>query len=162
MANDLNQCTFIGRLGDNPEIRYSPSGLAIASLSIAVGKKYKKDNQTVESTTWVNLSAFGSLAEIIGKYLTKGSQVYVSCEFKMDKWQDQNGQDRYTPKFIIQNLQMLGGGQQQQQQQGGWGQPQQPAQHQQHQQQKQYQNQVQGQQYQYDTPPQDFDDDRPC
>ncbi len=160
MANDLNSCTFIGRLGKDVEMRYTPAGLAIASFSIAVGKKYKKENQTVEETTWVNLSAFGKLAEICGKYLAKGSQVFVSCEFKMDKWQDNTGQDRYTPKFIIQNMQMLGSNpsaQGNQQQQGGWGQPQQP----QHAPQQQQYNNNQSQQPQYNEPPMDFDDDIP-
>lgn len=164
MANDLNRCTFIGRLGKDVEMRYAPSGLAIASFSIAVGKKYKKENQTVEETTWVNLSAFNKLAEICGQYLSKGSQVFVSCEFKMEKWQDNTGQDRYTPKFIVQDMQMLGSsggaGQQQQQQQGGWGQPQQPQQQQPAQQQQQYHNNNQNQQPQYNEPPADYDDDR--
>jgi single-strand DNA-binding protein len=155
MANDLNQCNFIGRLGNDPEIRYSPSGLAIASLSIAVGKKYKKDNQVVETTNWVSLTAFGKMAEIIGEYLRKGSQIHASCEYNLEKWQDQSGQDRYTPKFIIQNMQMLGsaqGGQQRQQpqQKGGWGQPQQPQ-----------QSPQQPPQQQYNEPPMDFDDDIP-
>lgn len=157
MANDLNRCTFIGRLGKDVEMRYAPSGLAIASFSIAVGKKYKKENQTVEETTWVNLSAFNKLAEICGQYLSKGSQVFVSCEFKMEKWQDNTGQDRYTPKFIIQDMQMLGSSNgQQQQQQGGWGQPQQPQQ-----QRQQQQRQQQNEPPQYNDPPQDFDDDIP-
>lgn len=111
MSNDLNQCQFIGRLGKDPEIRHMPNGGAVASFSIACGEQWK-DKQTGEKqerTEWVNLTAFGKLAEIIGEYLKKGSQVYVSGKFKTDKYQDkETGKDRYSTKVIINQMQMLG------------------------------------------------------
>ncbi|PLT26723.1 single-stranded DNA-binding protein [Pseudoalteromonas sp. MelDa3] len=109
MANDLNQANFIGRLGKDPEIRYTQSGQAAASFSIAVGSKWKDKNtgQQKENTEWVNLVAFGKLAEIMGEYLRKGSQIFVTAKFRTRKWQDQSGADRYTPEFVVENMQML-------------------------------------------------------
>ena len=111
MANDLNQCQFIGRLGDNPDVKYMPNGDAVANFVIACGEKWKdKNGQPQESTEWVRCTAYRKLSEIIGEYLTKGSQVYVSGKMKTRKWQDQQGQDRYTTEIIVNNMQMLGGG----------------------------------------------------
>jgi single-strand DNA-binding protein len=110
MANDLNQCNFIGRLGNDPEVRYQPSGDAVANLSLAVGSKWKdKQGQQQENTEWVRLVAFGKLAEIIGEYLRKGSQIFVTAKCRTRKWKDQQGIDRYTTEFVIDNMQMLGG-----------------------------------------------------
>ena len=79
MANDLNQCCFIGRLGRDPEIKYTQSGDVIANFSLAVGETYKdKSGQKVEKTEWIRCVAWRKLAEIIGKYLSKGSQVLNS------------------------------------------------------------------------------------
>lgn len=106
----LNQCSFIGRLGQDPEIRYTKDGKAVASFSIACSESWK-DKQTgekKESTEWVNISAFGKLAEIIEKYLNKGSQVYVSGKFKTDKY-EKDGQTRYNTKIVAKDLVMLGG-----------------------------------------------------
>ena len=111
MANDLNQCQFIGRLGDNPDVKYMQNGDAVANFVIACGEKWKdKNGQPQESTEWVRCTAYRKLAEIIGEYLAKGSQVYVSGKMKTRKWQDQQGQDRYTTEVIVNNMQMLGGG----------------------------------------------------
>lgn len=109
MANDLNQANFIGRLGKDPEIRYTQSGQAAASFFIAVGSKWKDKNtgQVKENTEWVNLVAFGKLAEIMGEYLRKGSQIFVTAKFRTRKWQDQSGADRYTSEFVVENMQML-------------------------------------------------------
>lgn len=108
MANDLNKCMFIGRLGKDPEVRYTASGDAIANFSIAVGKQWKdKQGQKQERTEWVNCNAFGKLAEIIGEYLRKGSKVYIEGEFKTDKFTDNNGVERYATKISVQNMQML-------------------------------------------------------
>lgn len=110
MSNDLNQCAFIGRLGKDVEMRYMPDGKAVASFSIAVGSQWKsKDGDKQESTEWVNISAFGKLAEIVGEYLAKGSQVYVSGKMKTDKYTDKAGVDKYSTKIIADNIQMLGG-----------------------------------------------------
>jgi len=112
MANDLNQCQFIGRLGKEPETRYLSSGDAVTSFSIACGSQWK-DKQTgekKEATEWVNITAFGKLAEICGEYLKKGSQVFISGKMKTDKYQDkETGADRYSTKIIADNMQMLGG-----------------------------------------------------
>ena len=105
MANDLNQCNFIGRLGKDPEARYLASGDQVVNFSIAVGWKGKDK----EGTEWINVVAFGKLAEICAKYLTKGSQVFISGKFKTDKYQDKDGNDRHSTKIVADNMQMLGG-----------------------------------------------------
>lgn len=109
MANDLNNCNFIGRLGKDVEIRYMPSGGAVASFSIAVGSQWtdKQSGEKREETEWVNLTAFGKLAEICEKYLTKGSQVFVSGRMKTDKY-EKDGVTRYSTKVIVDRMQMLG------------------------------------------------------
>ena len=104
MANDLNQCQFIGRLGADPETRYSASGDAVCSLRIAVGWKGKDK----EGTEWVPCTAFGKLAEICSKYLKKGSQVFVQGRFKTDEY-EKDGVKRYSTKIMIDTMQMLGG-----------------------------------------------------
>ena len=79
MSKDLNSCNFIGRLGRDPEVKYANSGAAIVNFSIACGDDYKdKSGQKVEQTNWINVVAFGKLAEIIGQWVKKGSQVYIS------------------------------------------------------------------------------------
>ena len=105
MANDLNRCEFIGRLGKDPEIRYSASGDAIANFSIAVGWKTKDK----EGAEWVRVTAFGKLAEICGKYLRKGSQVYIAGRMTTRKWQNKDGVDQYTTEIVADQMQMLGG-----------------------------------------------------
>lgn len=104
MSNDLNSCSFIGRLGKDPELRFTPSGEAVANLSLAVGWKGQKS----EGTEWVRLVAFGKLAEICGEYLKKGSQIYAQGRFRTRKWQDKEGRDRYTTEVVIDRMQMLG------------------------------------------------------
>lgn len=111
MANDLNMCQFIGRLGKDPETRFTTGGDAIASFSLAVGKTWKgKAGEKQERTEWVNVTAFGKLAEICGQYLKKGSQVYIAGEMKTEKYQDKTtGADKYTTKIVADKMQMLGG-----------------------------------------------------
>ena len=122
MANDLNSCTFIGRLGKDVEMRFLPSGKAVASFSIACGESWKdQQGQKQERTEWVNITAFDKLAEIIGEYLAKGSKVYIQGKMKTEKYTDNNGVEKYSTKIIAQNMQMLDskpqdGGQQQGQQ----------------------------------------------
>lgn len=106
MSNDLNNCSFIGRLGRDPEIKYMPSGDAVANVSLAVGWKTKEK----EGTEWIPVVFFGKTAEIVGKYLTKGSQLYVSGRFRTRKWTDKDGNDRYTSEIVADRMQMLGGG----------------------------------------------------
>lgn len=105
MANDLNQCNFIGRLGKDPVVKYTQGGMAIASFSIAVGWK-SKDKEGAE---WVNIAAFDKLGEICGEYLKKGSMVFISGRMKTEKWQGQDGTDKYTTKIIADKMQMIGG-----------------------------------------------------
>lgn len=111
MANDLNQCNFIGRLGKDPEIRYMADGKAVANFSIAIGSQWKdkQSGQKQESTEWVRASAFGKLAEIIGEYVEKGSQIFLSGKIQTRKWQDNEGKDRYTTEIVANSMQMLGG-----------------------------------------------------
>ena len=110
MANDLNQCSFIGRLGKDVELRYMASGDAAASFSIAVGSQWKnKEGDKQESTEWVNITAFGKLGEICGEYLSRGSQIFISGHLKTDKYTAKDGTDRYSTKVIADRMQMLGG-----------------------------------------------------
>lgn len=105
-----NHCSFIGRLGKNPETRYTQAGDAVCNFSIAVDESYKgKDGQKVEKTEWVNCVAWRKLGEICGQYLTKGSLVAVSGKMQTRKWQDSNGQDRYTTEILLDEMRMLGG-----------------------------------------------------
>ena len=108
--SDLNQCNFIGRLGKDPETRYMPNGNAVTNICIAVGEQWKDKTtgQKQEKTEWVNVAAFGKLAEIMGEYLIKGSQVLISGKLTTEKWQDNDGNDRYATKIIANNMQMLG------------------------------------------------------
>ncbi len=109
MANDLNQCQFIGRLGKDPESRFMPNGKAVTSFSLAVGSQWKtKDGEKQESTEWVNCTAFDKLGEICGEYLKKGAQVFVSGKLKTDKY-DKDGVTHYSTKVIVNEMQMLGG-----------------------------------------------------
>lgn len=112
MANDLNLCQFIGRLGKDPEVRYTAGGQPVANFSIAVGKSWKDkaSGEKRESTEWINVVIWGKLAEICQQHLAKGSQVYLSGEWRTRKWQDKNGQDRYSTELYADKMQMLGGG----------------------------------------------------
>lgn len=110
--SDLNQCTFIGRLGRDPETRTFPSGDQVANVSIAVSETWK-DKQTgerKERTEWIPCVFTGKLAEIAGQYLRKGSQVCVSGKWRSRKWTDQqSGQERYATEIRVDQMQMLGG-----------------------------------------------------
>lgn len=104
MANDLNLCQFIGRLGREPEQRFLANGDAVVNFSLAVGWK-GKDKEGVE---WVNVVAFKKLAEIIAKYCVKGQMIYVAGKMRTRKWQDREGQDRYSVEIVADQMQMLG------------------------------------------------------
>jgi len=110
--NDLNYCSFIGRLGKPIDLRYTPDNKAIANFSIAVGESWKaKSGEKQEKTTWVNVVIFGKLAEIAGQYLNKGSKVFISGKLQVRKWQDSEGRDRYNTEIVIDqfngSMQML-------------------------------------------------------
>lgn len=109
MANDLNQCSFIGRLGAEPETRYTTSGDAVTSFSIAVGSSYKdKSGEKQDRTEWVNITAWGKLAEICAQYLKKGQQVFIQGRIKTDKY-EKDGKTMYSTKIVADTMQMLGG-----------------------------------------------------
>ena len=117
--SDLNQCNFIGRLGDNPKMQNTQSGDTMATFSIAVSEKWNdKQGNRQEKTEWVNIQAFGKLAEIMGQYLQKGSQVFISGKLQSRKFTGQDGVERTTVSILAKDMQMLGGGQQSQQ--GGY------------------------------------------
>jgi single-strand DNA-binding protein len=105
MANDLNQCSFIGRLGADVEMIHGDS---IASFSIAVGSAWKDKNtgEKRESTEWIRVSAFGKQAEICGKYLVKGSRIHVTGRFKTSEY-EKNGEKRYSSGIVLERMQML-------------------------------------------------------
>lgn len=106
----VNKVILIGNLGRDPEMRYMPSGDAIANLRIATTDKYKDRNGDMqEATEWHSVSFFGKTAEICGQYLKKGSQVYVEGSLRTRKWQDKEGNDKYTTEIRGDRMQMLGG-----------------------------------------------------
>jgi len=107
--SSLNKCCFIGRLGKSPETRYTSQNKPVTSFSIACTESWKdQSGQKQEKTEWVNLVAFGNLADICGKYLDKGSQVYVEGKFTTDQY-EKNGETRYSTKVVVNELVMLGG-----------------------------------------------------
>ncbi|QOR16839.1 single-stranded DNA-binding protein [Haemophilus parainfluenzae] len=113
----VNKCLFIGNLTADPEIRTMPNGEQVANFTIALNERYKaKDGNIVENVEYVRIVLYRRLAEIAGQYLHKGSQVYIEGRLKTRKWQDSNGQDRYTTEIQGDNLQMLGGRQDEQKQ----------------------------------------------
>lgn len=120
MANDLNQCNFIGNLGKDVETRFTPSGKEVCTFSIACGRKYNGN----EETTWVNIVAWDKLANICASYLKKGSKVFISGRMVSRSYDDRDGNKRYITEIVADQMQMLGsrddnqsGGQQQSQQQ---------------------------------------------
>lgn len=111
MAASLNKAQIIGNLGQDPEVRYTPSGAAVCNLSIATTRSWKDKNSgdKVEETEWHRVTLYDKLAEIAGEYLKKGRQVYIEGRLKTRKWQDKDGVDRYTTEIIAEQMLMLGG-----------------------------------------------------
>ena len=107
----VNRVFLIGRLGNNPEMRYMPSGEAVANLSIATSESWTDKNTSAkrEKTEWHRVVAFRKLAEIIGQYCKKGDQIYIEGKLQTRKWSDKSGQDHYTTEIIADQMQMLGG-----------------------------------------------------
>ena len=105
----VNKVILIGNLGRDPETRFMPSGDAICNVSIATTDTWKdKNGEKQEKTEWHRVAFFGKLAEIAGEYLKKGSQVYVEGRLQTRKWQDKDGQDKYTTEIVANAMQMLG------------------------------------------------------
>jgi single-strand DNA-binding protein len=140
-SRGINKVILIGNLGQDPEVRYMPSGGAVTNITLATSETWrdKQTGEQKERTEWHRVVFMGKLAEVAGEYLKKGSQVYVEGKLQTRKWQDQGGQERYTTEVLVDSfsgvMQMLGGrpqggagqGMGGQQSQGNWGQPQQAA-----------------------------------
>ncbi|WP_154223832.1 single-stranded DNA-binding protein [Marinicella rhabdoformis] len=132
MARGINKVIIVGNLGNDPEVRYTPGGAAVTTISLATTENWKdKEGNRQEKTEWHRVVFFGRLAEIAGEYLKKGRQVYIEGKLRTNKWKDQSGADRYTTEILANEMQMLGGqqgggggqysGQQSNQQAGGYG-----------------------------------------
>lgn len=159
----LNKVQLIGRLGQDPEIRYTQASNAVANLSLATSETWKDKNtgEKQERTEWHRVVLFGKIAEIAGEYLRKGSLVYIEGKLQTQKWTDNDGIERYTTQIVVQpfsgTMQMLSSKSEinqnsnsnNQNSNKGWGHPQQPKHPPKHPQQ------------QHDEPPMDFDDDIP-
>ena len=111
MARGVNKVILVGNLGQDPEVRYTANGAAVANITVATSEQWtdKQSGQKQEKTEWHRVVLFGRLGEIAGEYLRKGSQVYLEGKLQTRKWQDQNGQDRYTTEIVANEMQMLGG-----------------------------------------------------
>ena len=128
-SKGVNKVILVGNLGQDPEVRYMPNGNAVANLSIATSESWKdQQGQMQERTEWHRLTMYRRLAEVAGEYLRKGSQIYVEGKLQTRKWQDQQGQDKYTTEVIVDQMQMLGGKGGGQSEGGFQGQQRQPAQ----------------------------------
>lgn len=164
-SRGINKVIILGTLGQDPEVKYMPSGGAVCNMSLATSEQWndKATGEKKEQTEWHRVVIFGKLAEVAGEYLRKGSQVYVEGKLRTRKWTDQSGDEKYTTEIVLQPMngvmQMIGGkssdnGNQQSQQrqqsgsnqQSGWGKPQQPS---------------STQKPPANEPPMDFDDDIP-
>jgi single-strand DNA-binding protein len=111
MARGINKVILVGNLGNDPEVRYTSSGTAIASLSIATSESWtdKQSGEKQERTEWHRVKMFGKLAEIAGEYLKKGRQVYIEGSLRTDKYTDKSGVEKYSTDIIASDMQMLGG-----------------------------------------------------
>lgn len=105
----LNKVMLIGRLGADPEVKYSPSGMAITTFRIATSERWKgKDGNLQERTEWHRIVTFGKTAEICAEYLGKGKQIYIEGRLQTRSWEDKDGNKRYTTEVIANTIQMLG------------------------------------------------------
>lgn len=110
MARGINKVILIGNLGNDPDVRYTQGGAAVANISLATTDSWKdrESGEQQERTEWHRIVFFGRLAEIVSEYLRKGSQVYVEGRLQTRKWQDKDGNDRYTTEIVANEMQMLG------------------------------------------------------
>ena len=109
MSKGINKVILIGNLGQDPEVRYMPNGGAVTNISVATSETWKDKNtgEQQERTEWHRVVMFRRLAEIAGEYLKKGSKVYIEGRLQTRKWQDQQGNDRYTTEIVADQMQML-------------------------------------------------------
>ena len=159
MARGVNKVILIGNLGQDPEVRFTPNGNAVANVTLATSASWR-DKQTgefQERTEWHRIAFFNRLAEIVGEYLRKGSKVYVEGSLRTRKWQDKNGVDRYTTEIIANEMHMLdsraanGGNHSNQQNEAGVGSYKQSG----------FSSNIQAVSSSDDAPLSDFDDDIP-
>ncbi|MBA3946803.1 MAG: single-stranded DNA-binding protein [Herpetosiphonaceae bacterium] len=109
MSKDLNRVEVIGRLGADPEIKYTQEGKPVATLNIATGRQWKGEGgELKEQTEWHRCTLWGGLAELTGQYLRKGNRVYLEGRLKTSKWEDEQGTTRYTTEIVVNDLIMLG------------------------------------------------------
>ncbi len=111
MARGINKVILVGNLGADPDSRYMPSGSAVTNIRIATTSSWKdkQSGDQQEHTEWHNVAMFGRLAEVAAEYLRKGSQVYIEGRLRTRKWQDKQGNDRYSTEVVANEMQMLGG-----------------------------------------------------
>ena len=111
-VNSVNKVILIGHLGADPEVKYTPSGVAVATFRVATTERWKDKNsgETQDRTEWHRIVAWRRLGEICGEYLHKGRQVYIEGRLQTRSWEDQEGNKRWTTEIVAQNLQMLGPG----------------------------------------------------
>ena len=111
MSRGINKVILVGNLGQDPDVKYMPSGEAVCNVSVATTRSWsdKASGDKVEKTEWHRVVFFRRLAEIVGEYLHKGSQVYVEGRLQTRKWQDKNGTDHYSTEIVANDMQMLGG-----------------------------------------------------
>src|ERR1700690_2495879 len=109
-GSGLNKGMLIGNLGKDPEVRYTPGGQAVANFTIATNENWTdKQGQKQERTEWHRIVVWGKLAELCGKYLTKGRQAYIEGRLQTRSWEDQQGQKRYSTEIVANTVQFLGG-----------------------------------------------------
>ena len=111
MARGINKVILIGNLGNDPDVRYTSGGAAVANISLATTDSWrdKETGEQQDRTEWHRIVFFGRLAEIVAEYLKKGSQIYIEGRLQTRKWQDKDGNDRYTTEIVANEMQMLGG-----------------------------------------------------
>lgn len=108
--SSVNKVILVGRLGNDPEIKGMPSGDNVVNLSLATSENWKdKDGEKQEKTEWHKVVAFGKLADICGKYLVKGKQIYIEGRLQTRQWEDKEGVTKYTTEIVANNMVMLGG-----------------------------------------------------
>lgn len=109
MARGINKVIIVGNTGNDPELRYTANNSAVANISIATSESWKDKatGENNERTEWHRIVFFNRLAEIVGEYVKKGSKLYIEGSLRTRKWQDQNGQDRYTTEIVANEMQML-------------------------------------------------------
>ncbi len=108
MSRGLNKVILIGRLGANPEIRYTPDGNPVATFTVATNESYtNKSGEKISQTEWHRVVVFGKLAEIVGEYYSKGKKVYVEGKLRTRQWEDRNGNKRWTTEIVANNLFIL-------------------------------------------------------